>query len=237
VEGRTLDRVLKSQPLNEFRKDHKMAQSHPRLLPQNLQNRFLELLNPLVNTLSRWGIHPNAFTLAGFISTLAAAAALFSGHLRIGGLLILAGGLCDCIDGNLARSVGKASRFGALFDSTVDRYSEFAMFLGILAFCIARHDGLTAVAAFWALCGSILVSYTRARAESLGFEAQAGLMQRPERIVFVGVGALIHPVALKFAIWMVAILANLTALQRLRHAHQQNKAEKDKKQKTRDHEI
>ena len=214
-----------------------MEQTPSRLLPENLQHRFLRYLTPLIKTLSRAGIHPNAFTVAGFVITLAAAAALLKGHLRISGILILAGGFCDCIDGNLARATGKASRFGALFDSTIDRYSELVMFLGIFFYCIMTHDGLTAVVAFAALGGSIMVSYTRARAESLGFEAHAGLMQRPERIVFFGLGALIHPVAFKLAIWVVAIFANLTAMQRIRQAYQQNKAEKDKKQKTRKHDV
>ena len=214
-----------------------MEPTPSRLLPENLQTRFLSYLAPLIKTLSRSGIHPNAFTVAGFVVTLAAATALLKGHLRIGGLLILAGGFCDCIDGNLARATGKASRFGALFDSMIDRYSEFVMFLGILFYCIVTHEGLTAVVAFVALGGSIMVSYTRARAESLGFEAHAGLMQRPERIVIFGLGALIHPVAFKLAIWVVAILANLTVVQRLRQAHRQHKAEKDKNQKARKHEI
>jgi CDP-diacylglycerol--glycerol-3-phosphate 3-phosphatidyltransferase len=205
-----------------------MAPSQPRLLPQNLQNKFLDLLTPLIKSLTRWGIHPNAFTLAGFVLTLAAAAALFEGILRIGGLFILAGGLCDCIDGNLARAMNKASRFGALFDSTIDRYSEFVMFLGILAYFIIRNDRLMAIVVFGALCGSVMVSYSRARAESLGFEARAGLMQRPERIVFLGLGALIHPVAFKLVIWLVAIFANLTALQRLGRAYQQNQTERNK---------
>ncbi len=203
-----------------------MAPSQHRLLPQNLQNRFLDLLIPLIKMLTRWGIHPNAFTLAGFVITLVAAAAFFEGKLRIGGLLILAGGLCDCIDGNLARAMQKASRFGALFDSMIDRYSEFVMYLGILAYFISRNEYVTATVVFMALCGSVMVSYSRARAESLGFEAQAGLMQRPERIVFLGLGALIHPVALTLSVWLVAIFANLTALQRLSRAHQQNKTEK-----------
>ena len=215
-----------TQPLDSIQVNNKMAPSQPRLLPQNWQKRFIDLLTPLINTLTRWGIHPNAFTLAGFVITLVAAAALFKGHLRIGGLLILAGGLCDCIDGNLARAMNKASRFGALFDSTIDRYSEFVMFLGILAYFIITNERLTAIVVFVALCGSVMVSYSRARAESIGFEAQSGLMQRPERIVFLGLGALIHPVAFKIAIWLVAIFANLTALQRIGQAYQQNKAEK-----------
>jgi CDP-diacylglycerol--glycerol-3-phosphate 3-phosphatidyltransferase len=214
-----------------------MAQSQRRFLTENLQNQFLVFLTPLIKRLARWGIHPNAFTMAGFVFTLSAAAALFKQHLRIGGLLILTGGLCDCIDGNLARAAGKTSRFGALFDSAVDRYSEFFIFLGILAYCIARNESLTAVLAFLALCGSIMVSYSRARAESLGFESQAGLMQRPERIVFLGLGALIHPATFKLAIWMVAIFANLTALQRLRHAYQQDSAARDKSQPPREHDL
>ncbi len=214
-----------------------MTQPLSRLLSENLQNRFLGLLTPLINRFTRWGIHPNAFTLAGFVFSLIAAAALYMQHLRIGGILILTGGLCDCIDGGLARAMGKDSRFGALFDSTIDRYSEFAIFLGILAYCLTNNAGLTTVVAFMALCGSIMVSYSRARAESLGFESQTGLMQRPERIVFLGGGALIHPVAFTAAIWAVAIFANLTALQRLRHTQQQNQAKIMKNQTSRDHEI
>jgi CDP-diacylglycerol--glycerol-3-phosphate 3-phosphatidyltransferase len=205
-----------------------MMQSKPRLLPENLQNRFLDFLTPLIVALGRRGFHPNTFTLAGLILTLMAATALFKGHLRIGGLLILAGGLCDCIDGNLARATGRVTRFGALFDSIIDRYSELVMFFGILAYFLGNHEYLMAVAAFLAMSGSMMVSYSRARAESLEFEASIGWMQRPERIVLIGTGALIHPLALKFAIWLVAIFANLTALQRIRAAYQQNKSQQDR---------
>ena len=207
-----------------------MAGTTRRLLPESLQNMFLPLLSPLIKAFTRWGIHPNGLTLAGFIITCMAAAALIKGNLRIGGLLILLGGLCDSMDGNLARSTGKASRFGALFDSTMDRYSEFAMFLGIGAYFISIKDYFSLTAAFLALCGSIMVSYTRARAESLGFDSKAGMMQRAERIVFLGFGALIHPVVFKLSLWLVAILANLTALQRLRNASKQRAAENDKNQ-------
>jgi CDP-diacylglycerol--glycerol-3-phosphate 3-phosphatidyltransferase len=227
----------KTKPSDSIQVNRKMTPPQPRLLPQNWQNRFLHLLTPLIKMLARLGIHPNAFTLAGFVLTLVAAAALFEGKLRSGGLLILAGGLCDCIDGNLARAMNKSSRFGALFDSTIDRYSEFVMFLGMLAYFILGNERLTAIVVFAALCGSVMVSYSRARAESLGFEARAGLMQRPERIVFLGLGALIHPVAFKVAIWLVAIFANLTALQRLGRAYQQNNAEKDNQSASRKHEI
>ena len=192
-----------------------------RLLPEGLQNRFFNLLTPLVKVLSKWGVHPNSLTLAGLVITAMAAAALFKGHLRTGGLLILLGGLCDSLDGNLARATGKATRSGALLDSVMDRYSEFIMFLGIAAYFITTKNYLLLGVVFFALCGSIMVSYTRARAESLGFESKAGMMQRAERIVFLGFGALVHPLLFKLSVWLIAILANVTALQRLRHAAKQ----------------
>jgi len=199
-----------------------MTTHNRRLLPESLQHVFMNLLAPLIRVLARWGVHPNSFTLAGVVITSMAAAALMMGHLRIGGVFILIGGLCDSIDGSLARSVGKASRFGALFDSAMDRYSEFVLFLGIGAYFAMLKDYSACVVAFFALCGSIMVSYTRARAESLGFESSAGLMQRAERIVLLGLGAVIHPLAFKLSLWLVAILANYTAVQRIRHAAKQN---------------
>jgi CDP-diacylglycerol--glycerol-3-phosphate 3-phosphatidyltransferase len=204
-----------------------MADTNRRLIPESIQNRFMILLTPIIKILKKRGIHPNGFTLAGVIITSMAAVAFIMGHLRAGGVLILAGGLCDSIDGSLARSSGKANRFGALFDSAIDRYSEFLMFFGIAAYFITLNDHPTSVVTFLALCGSIMVSYNRARAESLGFESKAGLMQRPERIIFLGTGALIHPLVFKLTIWFVAIFANLTALQRIRNAYKQDEIKSD----------
>ncbi len=199
-----------------------MANRNWRLIPQNLQNRFLKILSPLIALFTKWEISPNAFTVAGVIITSVAAASFLMGFIRLGGILILLGGLCDTIDGRLARTAGKATRFGALLDSTVDRYSEFIMFFGIAAHFITVEDYSTSAATFLALCGSFMVSYSRARAESLGFEARMGIMQRPERIVLIAVGALIHIVAFKSAIWLVAFFANFTALQRIRFAYKQD---------------
>ncbi len=208
-----------------------MAGTNRRLIPESLQNKFLRLLDPLVRALAKRKIHANSLTLAGFVITCMAAVALSKGSLRTGGLLILLGGLCDGIDGNLARSTGKTTRFGALLDSVIDRYSEFVMFLGIAAYFILLKNHLILIVTFMALCGSIMVSYTRARAESLGFESKAGMTQRAERIVFLGFGALIHPMVFKLSVWLVAILANVTALQRLRKAYRQSKTKKDQKPK------
>ncbi len=199
-----------------------MDYSSRRLIPQTLQESFVRMLSPLIGGLSNWGMSPVAYTVAGFIITSLAAAVIVMGYVRPAGVLILLGGFCDTVDGLIARSTGKASRFGALLDSSFDRYSEFIMFLGIAAYFVNLGDYSTAAGALLALCGSFMVSYTRARAESLGYEAEIGVMQRPERIVLVGLSALIHITALQFAIWLVATLANFTAIQRIRHAHKQD---------------
>jgi CDP-diacylglycerol--glycerol-3-phosphate 3-phosphatidyltransferase len=179
-------------------------------------------VQPLVGIFSRWGLSPNAFTVTGLIVSAFAAIAFTTGSLRLGGVLILLGGFCDMIDGSLARTSGRTSRFGALLDSTVDRYAEFIMFLGIGAHFVLLQDYVTALGTFFALCGSVMVSYTRARTEGLGMDGKVGIMQRPERIVFIGTAALIHPLLLIFVIWMVAVFANFTAVQRLRHAYRQD---------------
>jgi CDP-diacylglycerol--glycerol-3-phosphate 3-phosphatidyltransferase len=202
-----------------------MDYSSRRLIPQSLQDNFVRMLSPLITILSKWDLSPNSFTVAGVAITFFAAVAFLMGHIRLAGILILLGGLCDTIDGLIARTTGKASRFGALLDSSFDRYSEFLMFIGIAVFFFLMEDYGNSACAFLALCGSFMVSYTRARAESLGFEVKTGIMQRPERIVLIGLGALIHITAFKFAIWLVAILANLTALQRIRCAYKQELAE------------
>ena len=199
-----------------------MDSSSRRLIPQGLQDRFLTVVSPLTTLFSKWGLSPNTVTIAGVVITSFGATAFVMGYTRLAGILILSGGFCDTIDGSIARTADKASRFGALLDSAVDRYSEFIMFLGIGVYFIKIEDYSTAAGTFLALCGSFMVSYARARAETLGFEAKLGFMQRPERIVLIGLGALVHITAFKFAIWLVAILSNFTFLQRIQFAYKQN---------------
>ena len=113
-----------------------MAYSIRRLIPKSLQDSFIKLLSPLITLFLKWGLRPNYFTIAGVVITSFGAAVFMLGHIRPAGLLILFGGFCDTIDGLLARTSGKASRFGALLDSTADRYSEFIIYLGIGAYFI-----------------------------------------------------------------------------------------------------
>lgn len=215
-----------------------MTEQKKGLLPDWLQNGFVNLLSPVVRLANRLDLSPNTFTVLGLVLNFAATAVLIWDRSNINwtGFLILLGGICDILDGKIARTANKASKFGALFDSTIDRYSEVVMFFGIAFYYVSGTQFLLSVITFIALGGSTMVSYVRARAEGLGFEAKVGWMQRPERVVFVGFGALLHfplfhisilhvtdfPVTLlQIAIWVVAILANFTAIQRIIHIYKQ----------------
>jgi CDP-diacylglycerol--glycerol-3-phosphate 3-phosphatidyltransferase len=197
------------------------------MISDRLQRGCIHILSPLINILAKWGFSPNLFTIGGVVITAMAAAAFIMGYMRWGGLLLLLGGLCDTIDGNLARATHKASPFGALLDSAIDRYAELIMFFGIITRFVLTDKYWTAAIGFIALCGSMMVSYCRARSECLGYNGSVGIMQRPERIVLIGTGALIHPLALAIALWLVAILGNYTAWQRIHHAYRQEARHSD----------
>lgn len=217
-----------------------MAEKNKGFLPQWLQNGFVNLLNPLVKLFTKWNLNPNTFTILGLIITTFGVALIFINHqwIHFAGALILIGGICDILDGKLARNTGRVTKFGALFDSSIDRYSEVIMFFGIAAYYVHQDHYVLSIITFIAMGGSTMVSYVRARAESLGFEAKVGLMQRPERVVFIGFGAILDfklfslsifhvtdfPVTfLEIAVWLVAIFANYTAIDRLIHVYKQDK--------------
>jgi CDP-diacylglycerol--glycerol-3-phosphate 3-phosphatidyltransferase len=177
-------------------------------------------------------ITPNMLTLFGLAITAVGAALVAMGHLLIGGFVLLFAGLFDILDGALARAAGKVYRYGAFLDSTVDRYSEGVVYLGILIYFLDRHDTLDSIILLIALAGSFLVSYVRARAQSLGFTCDVGILARPERVVIIVAGLLLEPIrfqswpsALTIALWILAIGTNFTAVQRVWVVWQQNRAE------------
>lgn len=209
------------------------------------------VINPFINLLLKAGITPNAVTTIGFIINLIATIVFIVGggeprtdlrYVGWGGAIILFGGLFDMIDGRLARVGKMESKFGALYDSVLDRYSELTMFLGICYYLVAQSYFLSSLFAFIAMIGSIMVSYVRARAEGLGIECKGGLMQRPERILLIGISAVLcglladytgqfkytvpgttFPIfenitLFTFPIFILAILTNWTAVQRLRES-------------------
>lgn len=187
------------------------------ILPDGVKNWYLRLINPIVKFLIGLELNPNFLTTIGFLITIIAAILFANGYLRIAGAIVLLAGTFDIIDGKVARATDRVTKFGALYDSTLDRYAEVILFFGLASYFIKEQWFLTSVAVSMALGGSIMVSYVRARAEALGFECKVGVMLRPERIVYLGCGALFHIFALIFAIYLIAILANFTALQRLYH--------------------
>lgn len=198
------------------------------VLSPAIKDGFLRLIEPPVDFIVRLNVHPNFFTILGFILSIFGAYFYATLSMRYGGLFTLLGGICDIMDGKVARKSGLSSKFGALFDSTIDRYSEFAMFFGVGVFFLRsdlQFGELTTAVAFIALGGSMMVSYVRARAEGLGYDCKVGLMQRPERIVYIGISSLIHPMALTIVLYFVAVMANYTVYQRMNHVWASEKSE------------
>jgi CDP-diacylglycerol--glycerol-3-phosphate 3-phosphatidyltransferase len=172
----------------------------------------------------RHRVHPNLLTTLGFLTVVGAGVLYHLDHVRWAGLLVLLGGMWDIFDGQVARVSGMASKFGSFYDSTLDRISEIVVFLGLLSLYNSYGRELADVwmvyAIFLAMGGAIMVSYTRARAEGLGLDCKVGLMQRPERVVLLGLGSLSFGLmwgglVLKVVIVVVAVLTNVTAIQRI----------------------
>ncbi len=200
-----------------------------------LQKVIYVAIDPLIKGMTKVGITPNIVTFVGFVGNIVAAVFFLDAawkrgdvaEIGWGGLIILAAGLFDMMDGRLARMSGKSSLFGALWDSTLDRYSELVSLFGICLVFIRMTGDIwfwMGVVTFAAMIGSVMVSYVRARAEGLGIECKVGLMQRPERVVVTAVTAILTGVTAN--IWwlaggmiVIAVLANVTAFWRIAHCH------------------
>jgi CDP-diacylglycerol--glycerol-3-phosphate 3-phosphatidyltransferase len=192
------------------------------------QERARALASPLVAVLARAGVTPTAVTLFGLLLNIVAGVVIGSGRAALGGVVLLAAAICDGIDGALARRTGRVSRFGAFLDSTVDRIDETVVLAG-MAYFFFRQDGLDAP--FWgvlvllALGGSLITSYTRARAEGLGMECKVGWFERPERIAVTVVGLLVGGQVLRIAVAVLTVFSWYTVLQRIRHVQRLTAAE------------
>jgi phosphatidylglycerophosphate synthase len=220
---------------------------------KKLQLGIYKVINPLVRLLIRLGLTPNTVTTIGLVLNIGVAIIFISGaeegrrgdlrYVGWAGGLILFAGLFDMLDGQVARLGNMSSPFGALYDSVLDRYSELILFLGICYYLVSHHYFLSSLIAFIGMIGSMMVSYTRARAEGLGIEIKDGLMQRPERVIIIGVSALACGIASRWMggdykiawpdtsfpvfetisiftipLTIMAFLANFTAIGRLRKA-------------------
>ena len=206
-----------------------------------LQKIIYVIITPVIKGMIRIGFTPNLVTPIGFVLNIAAtimllyAAGEMTGSTSIvgwSGAVILFAGLFDMMDGRLARIGNMSSMFGALWDSTLDRYSELFTLFGIAMYLILNSWVTGGVLTFLAMVGSVMVSYVRARAEGLGIECKVGLMQRPERVVLTSLGAILCGIFdnlwfLVVPIVIIAILANITAFWRICHCYKVlNKSEK-----------
>ncbi len=185
----------------------------PKTLTEHVRALFKGILEPTGAFLDRIGVRPNLITLIGLAGCLLGASFLARGKMFVGGLVLLLVGPLDALDGAVARQGEQLQPFGAFLDSVVDRYSDLVVLLGLLLYYLKSGDALICAAIYLAAAGSVLVSYTRARAESLGYEAKVGLLSRLERYGILCLSLVFN--IPKIGVGIVAILANVTALQRI----------------------
>ncbi len=199
------------------------------VIPQFVKDGFVRLLGPLARLLITSGVHPNTITTVGTLVVVGSGVAFGTGAVRLGGSLLLISGILDLLDGQVARLGGKITAFGAFYDSTLDRIGEAAVFAGLIFYFSsgplpADMKPRALAAGLVALVASFLVSYTRARAEALGVENKVGIAPRAERILLLGVPAVVlgagpgRPGVVLF--WIVAVLAfvsAITVIQRVAH--------------------
>jgi CDP-diacylglycerol---glycerol-3-phosphate 3-phosphatidyltransferase len=170
-------------------------------------------LEPLARYISATGLSPNVVTIIGFLLMIGVAIVLSQGYLVLGGILITGVALFDGIDGAMARMMGRTSRFGAFLDSTLDRFSEAVIFLGLFIHFIGENRHQELILIYATVVGSLMVSYARARAEGIGVPLKEGLFTRFERVFLLVVGLLFNWLTL--VLWILAIFSNLTAIQRM----------------------
>src|SRR4051812_49324839 len=187
-----------------------------------------KLLYAIVNGLALTRVSPNVLTFMGLVINAAAAVcfglAQAENQRRMflyAGLVIIGAGIFDMVDGRVARATGQVTTFGAFFDSVIDRYSDVALFFGLLVYYARANRFLYVVVVAFVMTSSVMVSYTRARAESLIGSCKVGFMERPERIVLVILGALFNRMAP--VLWVIAILSNITVIHRILFTYQQTR--------------
>ncbi len=191
----------------------------PPSLSDYLRVVFKGVLDTLGAFFNRLGITPNTMTLLGLIGNFIGAGLLATGYITWGGIVVLLMGPLDALDGTMARLRGQASQFGAFIDSVTDRYSELVIFGGLMIYFVRQQDWLACTLVYLAAAGSVLVSYVKARAEGLNYEAKVGILTRVERYLVLAPCLVIRQPVI--ALWIIALLANFTALQRIYHVRKQ----------------
>jgi CDP-diacylglycerol--glycerol-3-phosphate 3-phosphatidyltransferase len=199
-----------------------------KLVPPGLERWFFSIVTPLVDALIRRQVRPNTLTTVGVGFVLLSALAFGIGMIRLGGFLLLVSGVVDTLDGAVARATGTTSKFGAFYDSTLDRVGDGATFMGIGAFLLTAEAVAFRVPAVLmcmvAILSSLVVSYARARAEGLGLECKVGIAQRAERILGLGfpmliIGAGPQALVLEGIVAVLTVMSVITVVQRFVYVH------------------
>lgn len=203
------------------------------MFSRRIQQRVRQFVTLIMRPLAQLGITPNTLTLLGLVLSMVTAIVIARGYFLVGGLLVLFAGIFDMFDGALARARNASSTFGAFLDSTLDRYSESIILFGLFWYALQTgtlHEQLWPFlheqpwmlsSIYIAVVGSLMVSYAKARAEGLGLECKTGLLARPERVVILAIGLLVGAVI--WAVLLLAVFSNVTAIERIAHVWQATK--------------
>jgi CDP-diacylglycerol--glycerol-3-phosphate 3-phosphatidyltransferase len=185
-----------------------------------MRSWFKRVLDFFGNFFNRLGLMPNTMTILGLVGNTIGAVLLSQGNFLGGGLIILLMGPVDALDGTMARLRGMASKYGAFVDSVTDRYSELVIFGGLLYYYVRQGNEVASMLVFASAAGSVLVSYIRSRGQSLGWDTKVGVLTRMERYLVLAPALILNiPI---MGLWIIAILANFTALQRIIDIRRQN---------------
>lgn len=185
-------------------------------------NRIIRLI---VRMLALSKINPNVLTFLGLVINMVAAAFLAFGRFRVAGLVIIFAGLFDMVDGRVARETNQVTRFGGFFDSVLDRYSDIALLVGLLVYYGTINRPFYVVLTAIVMAASVMISYTRSRAENIIPACKVGFLERPERVVLLILGALFDRMAP--VLWVIAVLGNLTVIHRMIFTYQESKQLED----------
>jgi CDP-diacylglycerol---glycerol-3-phosphate 3-phosphatidyltransferase len=186
---------------------------------------FGKIIGKIVGWLALSRIHPNVLTFIGLLINVVAAFLFAGGHFRAAGFVVLGAGLFDMVDGRVARETNRVTKFGGFFDSVLDRYSDMALFMGLLVYYASINRFFYIVLTAIVMTGSVMVSYARSRAECTIPQCKVGFLERPERIVLIIIGALFDRMAP--VLWVIAILSNVTVIHRMIHTFQEAKRLED----------
>src|SRR5260221_4549771 len=180
------------------------------------------LLDKIVGVIAATGSNPNVLTFLGLVVNFGAAVMFAVGRFRTGALIIFFAGFLDMLDGQVARRQNRVTAFGAFYDSTLDRYADMALYMGLLVYYSVSGRTPYVVLAAVATAGSVMVSYARARAESLIPLCKVGFMERPERLVLVVIGGRLCRMAQ--VLWVIAVISTITVIHRIFYTWQETRA-------------